>query len=276
MQRPWTTGPSRASTTLKPIVDAAAAALLATGFFAFPMGLATLSPEIVLTSAEGGDAPVAYLDASLLAALAGPADDADQPGEIADAQPEPEPAAAEPTSEAPPAEAAADAPDPALASKAPAPPHKKVLQGASRAKAQPVAIQRNEPEAAGGRKSRNKKCANPDPRIDQLEDDRFAIDRDLVDAYTADLKSASRLAWVGWHRDASGEIDGFRVKQIRCGSVLHQAGFRNGDVIKSVNGKPVTTIPQALSAYRKLRKRRTLDIELDRRGEARKHRYKLT
>ena len=79
-----------------------------------------------------------------------------------------------------------------------------------------------------------------------------------------------------WYRE-EGDIVGFRVRRIKCGSVLHQAGIRNGDVVRSINGRPVTTIPQALSAYRKLRRKRKLEVELTRRsGEAVSLRYKLT
>jgi hypothetical protein len=127
-----------------------------------------------------------------------------------------------------------------------------------------------------GRRGKSRKCLETDPRISAKGEGRFSIDRQLVDAYTSDLKTASTLAWVGWHRDESGSIKGFRVKRIRCGSVLHQAGFRNGDVIQTVNGRPVTSIPQALSAYRKLRKNRILNVELQRKGAVRKLRYRLS
>ena len=44
-----------------------------------------------------------------------------------------------------------------------------------------------------------------------------------------------------------------------------------------VNGKPVTTIPQALFSYRKLRKKKRLQVDITRRdGSQVKLRYRLT
>ena len=88
--------------------------------------------------------------------------------------------------------------------------------------------------------------------------------------------AAMTLASVYWYRE-EGEIVGFKVRRIKCGSVLHQAGFRNGDIIHSINGREVTTIPQALVAYRKLRRKRKLEVVLTRRsGDTVALRYKLT
>ena len=81
---------------------------------------------------------------------------------------------------------------------------------------------------------------------------------------------------MAWHRSADGKVDGFRIRRIRCGGVLHEAGLRNGDVVHTVNGKPVRTLPQALGAYRRLRKKRVLWLEVTRRGDTRTLRYLLT
>jgi hypothetical protein len=262
----------------KQAVEAAAAAALATSFFAFPIGLAAMDPGLPVTTAAGGPERVVHIDAAGLLMLA----DAD----TAPAEPEaaPAPAEAEP---APETDAPADATPTEDAAPTPAPSETEALAPAptrplavrtpgARKLTGPLALDADGKVGPKARKGRQKKCLEPDPRIQTRGGDKYAIDRDLVDAYTSDLKKASKLAWVGWHRDADGEIDGFRVKRIRCGSVLHQAGFRNGDVIHTVNGKPVTSIPQALSAYRKLRKKRILNVELQRKGEARKLRYRLS
>lgn len=261
----------------KQAVEAAAAAALATSFFAFPISLAAMDVGMPITTEVGGPDRVVQVDAAGLLLLSG--------AEAAEPTPEPAPDAPEPPAEEPAEEPSEAAPEaeaaPVLETAAPAEPQRR-----------PLAVRTPRPNklggpmqmdagprgkrAAKGRKGRNKKCLEPDPRIAAKGADKYSIDRDLVDAYTSDLKKAAKLAWVGWHRDAEGEIDGFRVKKIRCGSVLHQAGFRNGDVITSVNGKPVTSIPQALSAYRKLRRKRILNVELNRKGEARKLRYRLS
>lgn len=126
------------------------------------------------------------------------------------------------------------------------------------------------------KKRRRRPCVEGSDSIKALGDNRFAVERDLIDHYSGDLREASKLAMVHWYRE-SGEVIGFKVRRIRCGSVLFEAGFRNGDVIHRINGKPVTTIPQALFAYRKLRKKKRLNVEVTRRDGTRVNlRYRLT
>lgn len=259
---------------LKQAVEAAAAAALATSFFAFPIGLAAMDADLPVSTAPGVADRVVRIDAAGLLLLSG------ESTETEIEAPPSEPAAAEAE---PPDGAPADAPVPAQttpeAAPEPAAPLALRTPSARRGPIQPLKLDRHRgarPTGAKGRRGKKRKCLEADPRIVAKGADRFSVDRDLVDAYTSNLKTASKLAWVGWHRDDEGEIDGFRVKKIRCGSVLHQAGFRNGDVIHTVNGKPVTSIPQALSAYRKLRKKRILNVEVERKGATRKMRYRLS
>ncbi|MFT5685731.1 MAG: hypothetical protein ACI8RZ_006685 [Myxococcota bacterium] len=124
------------------------------------------------------------------------------------------------------------------------------------------------------KKKRN--CVEGTDSITELGPDRYQIERDLIDYYAGDMREAMTLASVYWYRE-EGDVVGFKVRRIKCGSVLHQAGFRNGDVIHSINGREVTTIPQALAAYRKLRRKRKLEVVLTRRtGDTVSLRYKLT
>jgi hypothetical protein len=120
---------------------------------------------------------------------------------------------------------------------------------------------------ASPKKKRGKKCLEPSPEIQQVSAQHYVIQKELVDLYLNDLNEAEKLAWVSWNRSPSGEIDGFVVKRVRCGGVLHTAGIRNGDVVTQINRHEVTTIPQAFKAYRKLRRRDTLELHITRDGQ---------
>jgi hypothetical protein len=278
----------------KIVIEAAAAALMATSFFAVPVGLASLQTDDEWTAVaaydEGGDDARTV---ELLMAQVGPVSTTTaSPADAVPPPPTPEElpeAAAPPT--APQVDGAPDAPSsraevlPMQSAKMPPAFRGRLATRQGQAPIKPRHIaQASVPTAAlaaqggsvqGKKKRKKRPCLEPDPRITTRGEDRYAVDRDLVDRYTADLDAAAKLAWVGWHRNAQGDVDGFKVKRIRCGSVLHQAGFRNGDVVHKVNGKAVTTIPQALFAYRKLRKKRSLRIELKRKGAQKELRYRL-
>lgn len=132
----------------------------------------------------------------------------------------------------------------------------------------------SEPTASTRKKGRE--CVEPTGLIEDKGGGEYGVSKDLVDTYANDLGAASTLAWASWHEDAAGETDGFRVRRIRCGSPLHEAGFRNGDVVHSVNGKEITTIPDAMFAYQKVKRRDSLKVSITRKdGSRQKLRYEL-
>lgn len=121
-----------------------------------------------------------------------------------------------------------------------------------------------------GRKARKKKskaeCQPDVPGVEALGNDQYTVERNIVDYYASHLMEAARLAYVVWAKDPAGDTIGFKVVRITCGSVLHEAGFKNGDIILSVNNRSVRSIPRALLAYRDLRKKRRLKVYIERRG----------
>ena len=126
------------------------------------------------------------------------------------------------------------------------------------------------------KKKKGRKCVTPSGQISETSTNSYDVEKVLIDSYVDDLTKASTLAWTTWHTDAEGEVDGFTVKRIRCGSPLHEAGFRNGDVVHEVNGREIDSIPAAMRAYRRLKRKDTLKVDLTRKdGSARQLRYEL-
>jgi general secretion pathway protein C len=46
-----------------------------------------------------------------------------------------------------------------------------------------------------------------------------------------------------------GKPDGFRVSRIQPGNLLTSMGFQNGDIVKTVNGRPIATAEDAMRLY---------------------------
>jgi len=126
---------------------------------------------------------------------------------------------------------------------------------------------RAETKAGGSKAGKKQKCADPPPGVTKTSDHEYTVDRDLVMRYAGDLDAASRLAYVAWSKDESGDTNGFVVRHIRCGTLLDEVGIKNGDVIQAVNGKPVHSILQAFSAWRKVQKKDVVKITINRKGE---------
>lgn len=89
-----------------------------------------------------------------------------------------------------------------------------------------------------------------------------------------DADALSRMARVVPHKGADGELDGFRLSGIRRGSTLDSCGFKNGDVVKTVSGRPVTSVDEALAAYQATQDQPELVVGLLHRGAALELRFR--
>ncbi len=127
----------------------------------------------------------------------------------------------------------------------------------------------------GGKGSKKQKCADPTPGVLSLGPNEWSIEREIIMRYANDLDTASRLAYVDWAKNEKGKVVGFSVKRIRCGSLLDQAGLKNGDIVISFNGKEVTSIVQAFGAWRKVRKKEVVRVKINRKGQKMELKYHI-
>jgi type II secretory pathway component PulC len=70
-----------------------------------------------------------------------------------------------------------------------------------------------------------------------------------------------------------GATVGFQIQRIQPGSVFQRIGLQNMDVIRGVNGQPITTADQALRLFSLFRNERRVDLELDRGADSLKMSY---
>jgi len=176
-----------------------------------------------------------------------------------------EPAAAAPRST--PAPAAADAP--AAAENTGTAPSRKSSVSENRASREGTGSATTE---GSGKPPRGKKkpCDQLD-EVTQLSDTSWMVERELLDWYATHLRELDRLAGVVTHKDEHGDPDGARLWLPRC-SYLKQGGFRHGDIVRTVNGRTLHTIPQGVKAWIAERKAKKLTVVLTRRdGEERTH-----
>ncbi|MSQ01548.1 MAG: hypothetical protein EXR71_06600 [Myxococcales bacterium] len=116
---------------------------------------------------------------------------------------------------------------------------------------------------------------DPDDGVLRVSRSSWAVERKVVDFYANNLGELMKLGWVRAHRDPDGKLRGFRVG-VKKDSILRDAGFTSGDVVKSVNGIEVHDIFGALSAYFKLRKETHIEVVVTRKGRQMTLSYDLT
>jgi general secretion pathway protein C len=72
-----------------------------------------------------------------------------------------------------------------------------------------------------------------------------------------------------------GLPNGFKLFSIRPGSIYTQIGIKNGDVIQKVNGTAINSPELALEMYAKLQDAKTIEVDILRLGQVRRHTYRM-
>jgi hypothetical protein len=65
----------------------------------------------------------------------------------------------------------------------------------------------------------------------------------------------------------NGQPRGLKFYAVRPGTLPRAIGMKNGDLLTGVNGRPVRTIDDALTEFTLLRGVRSLDLDIERKGE---------
>ena len=98
------------------------------------------------------------------------------------------------------------------------------------------------------------------------EEHRCTLDRKYVEELLADPASlTTQMRMMPSLRD--GVVRGFKLYGIRPGSLPKLLGFRNGDLLVSVNGVALNGVDGAMGAVQGLRRVDSLAVELERKGE---------
>jgi general secretion pathway protein C len=64
----------------------------------------------------------------------------------------------------------------------------------------------------------------------------------------------------------NGKTDGFSISEVASGSVFDQIGLQNGDLVTSIDGKPVTNPMQAMGLMQSMKTQSALDLTINRGG----------
>lgn len=110
--------------------------------------------------------------------------------------------------------------------------------------------------------------------IRQKTDDEFEIDGSFLDQQLNDLPALLRGA-LAQPVTNNGQIDGFRITQIRSGSVYDQLGLENGDVIKAVNGDELNSPQKGMQLFSTLRNQKRISIDIERGGSRLNYTYDI-
>jgi hypothetical protein len=102
--------------------------------------------------------------------------------------------------------------------------------------------------------------------IRKTDETHFAVTRRGADAILANMRIVAHSLRVTPELKDEHAI-GFRIVGMKTTSVLARLGFRDGDVVQSLNGRDISTPDKAVEAYTKLRSTKHLQARLTRSGK---------
>lgn len=120
-----------------------------------------------------------------------------------------------------------------------------------------------------------KECKPDSPYVHQTGERSWNVKESWVDRMIKDHDAAAKLASVGWARSTDGKIIGFRVRSLPCNSPLREAGFMKGDIIRSVNGKEITSTASAMRVGLEVKRAGDMKVRIKRGSSSRDHHYHM-
>jgi hypothetical protein len=85
------------------------------------------------------------------------------------------------------------------------------------------------------------------------EDDREYLEQNFHEMLAQDVRTRR------WKNPQTGRYEGIELRSIAAGSVARNFGAREGDVIKSINGHPVSSKPDAIAFVKKESKEKAVE-----------------
>lgn len=103
--------------------------------------------------------------------------------------------------------------------------------------------------------------------ITKLAENKYAIEQSTIDGAMGNLEMLASQVRASPHKGADGQVDGYRLSAIRKGSMFEKLGIKNGDVVKAVNGKPLTSTDGAMALYGSLSSEKSFSFDITRRSQ---------
>ncbi|MFT7518114.1 MAG: general secretion pathway protein C, partial [Kiritimatiellia bacterium] len=109
--------------------------------------------------------------------------------------------------------------------------------------------------------------------VEKVGEEEYNISSELIDNALKNIDQLAKMARARPHKDESGNIDGYRLSGVRRGKLPYKLGIKNGDIVHSVNGIPLSSTQQALNAWQSLQNEANFSFDITRRGQKKTMKY---
>ena len=102
--------------------------------------------------------------------------------------------------------------------------------------------------------------------IKKVSANRYILDRKEVDRLSGDMSQFMTQVRVV-PNIVRGKASGYKLMNVKRGSLVESVGLQNGDIVKEINGKPIDKPEAAFGAYQQLKDDGRFVIEIERKGK---------
>lgn len=114
-----------------------------------------------------------------------------------------------------------------------------------------------------------------DGEVQKVGANKFIVEQAVLDEIMANPEKLYTQVRVTPYKDDAGTITGYRMTGIRRNSIFYKLGVKNGDIVHSVNGQPLTSLSSAMDAYNSLGSSKNFNFEITRRKDKQTFEYEV-
>ena len=102
--------------------------------------------------------------------------------------------------------------------------------------------------------------------IKKVSANKYILDRKEVDRLSGDMSQFMTQVRIV-PNIVRGKASGYKLMNVKKGSLVEGVGLQNGDIVKEINGKPIDKPEAAFGAYQQLKDEGRFVIEIERKGK---------
>ena len=118
------------------------------------------------------------------------------------------------------------------------------------------------------------RVSSPTNGIKKVAADRFILDKKEVDRLSGNVSQFMTQVRV-IPNIVRGKGSGYKLLNIKKGSLVESIGLQNGDIVKEINGRSIDKPEEAFMAYQQLKDGGSFSIKLERRGKRETIHYEI-
>jgi len=119
-----------------------------------------------------------------------------------------------------------------------------------------------------------KRISSPTKGIKKVAADRFILDKKEVDRLSGNVSQFMTQVRVVPNL-VRGKGAGYKLLNIKRGSLVESIGLQNGDIVKEINGRAIDKPEEAFMVYQQLKDGGSFSIKLERRGKRETIHYEI-